>query len=128
MKTLSTVAAAAALGVDKKALDNVLAREARSFVLTGNRGRNRRIPVAALERIAVAFVLNRDLGVSLAKGIELAESIISSVGSPIRVGSLGALTFDIARLRRTLERAVDEALESVAEPRRGRPRSRSDRA
>lgn len=128
MKTLSTASAAAALGVDRKTLDNVLTREARSFVLTGNQGRSRRIPVAALERIAVAFILNRDLGVSIAKGIELAEMIIGSKGTPIRVGSLGVLTFDIVQLRRTLEQAVDEALESVAEPPRGRPKSRSDRA
>jgi hypothetical protein len=124
MKTLSTVSAAAALGVDRKTLDNVLAREARSLVSTGNRGRSRRIPVAALEQIAVAFVLNRDFGVSLAKGIELAAPIIRSSGSPIPVGSLGMLSFDVAQLRRTLEQAVDEALESVAEPVRGRPRFR----
>ena len=124
MKTLSTVSAAAALGVDRKTLDNILAREASSCVSAGNRGQSRRIPVAALDRIAVAFVLNRDLGVSLTKGIEIAGLIIGSPGSPIAIGSLGALTFDIAELRRTLERAVDEALESVAEPARGRPRSR----
>jgi hypothetical protein len=123
MKTLSTVSAAAALGVDRKTLDNALAREASSLVLTGRRGRSRKIPIAALERIAVAFVLNRDLGVSVAKGLELAELVFAKPSSPVAIGSLATLTFDVSRLRRTLELAIDEALESVAEPARGRPRS-----
>jgi len=123
MKTLSTVTAASALGINRKTLDNALAREAKSFVIGGRQGRSRRIPVAALEHVAVAFVLNRDLGVSLAKGLELAGHILNAAGAPVAVGSLGALTFDVARLRQTLAQAVDEALESVAEPARGRPRA-----
>ena len=123
MKTLSTVSAAAALGVDRKTLDNALAREARSLVLTGRRGRSRQIPVAALERIAVAFALNRDLGISLTRGLEFAERLLNTPSSPVAIGSLGALTFDVPRLRRALELAVDDALESVAEPARGRPRA-----
>ena len=123
MRTLSTASAAVALGVDRKVLDNILTRECRSIILTGRRGRSRQIPVAVLEHVAVAFILNRDLGVSIARGFELAEVLFASPSSPVPIGSLGALTFDVARLRRTLELAVDEALESVAEPARGRPRS-----
>jgi hypothetical protein len=123
MRTLSTASAAVALGVDRKILDNILARESRSLILTGRQGRSRQIPVAALERIAVAFVLNRDLGVSLARGLEIAEQLVDSPTASVAVGSLGELTFDMARLRRTLDLSIDEALESVAEPVRGRPRS-----
>lgn len=123
MRTLSTTSAAVAIGVERKILDNILARECRSIIVTGRRGRNRQIPVAVLERIAVAFILRRDLGVSIARGLEIAELLFASPSSPVPIGSLGALAFDVARLRRTLELAVDEALESVAEPARGRPRS-----
>lgn len=123
MRTLSTASAAVALGIDKKTLDNIVARDCRSIILTGRRGRSRQIPVAALERIAVAFILNRDLGVSFARGIELAELIFNAPFSAVSIGSLGTLTFDVSRLRRTLELAIDEALEAVAEPARGRPRS-----
>jgi len=122
MKSLSTAAAAAALGIDRKALDNVLAREASSLVASGRRGRSRRIPMAALERIAVALVLSRDLGVGIARGLELAAAIIAAPASSIPAGSLCTVTFEVARLRHALERAVDEALESIAEPVRGRPR------
>jgi len=123
MRTLSTASAAVAIGVDRKILDNILARECRSIILTGRRGRSRQIPVAVLERIAVAFILNRDLGVSIAKGLELAKQLADSSSSSVTVGSLGELTFDVSRLRQTLEISIDEALESVAESRRGRPQS-----
>jgi hypothetical protein len=123
MKTLSTDVCASALGVDRKVLDNVLAREARSLLPVGTRGRRRRISLDTLEHIAVALILNRDLGVSIATGLELADRIFESPALPVAVGALGALAFDLPRLRHALEFSVNEALESVAERTRGRPRS-----
>jgi hypothetical protein len=124
MRTLSTASAAVALGLDRRVLDNILSREGRSIILTGRRGRGRRIPVGALEQIAVAIILNRDLGVGIARAVEIARQLIDSPSSSVAVGSLGALSFDVSRLRGALEFSIDEALESVAEPIRGRPRSR----
>jgi hypothetical protein len=121
MKTLSTNASATALGIDRKALDNVLAREGRSLLSAGSRGRSRRISIDMLERIAVALILNRDLGVSIAKGLALAEEVVGSPSSQVTVGLLSTLTFDLPRLRKALERSIDEALEGVAERTRGRP-------
>jgi hypothetical protein len=123
MKTLSTDVSAAALGVDRKTLDNVLAREGRSLIGTGSRGRSRRIPINALEQVAIALILNRDLGVSIAKGLDLADRVLHSPASPVTVGPLSALTFDVPRFRKALELSIAEALESVADPTRGRPRS-----
>jgi hypothetical protein len=121
MKTLFTATAAIALGVDRKTLDNVLAREARFLVPPGSRGRARRVPVAAIERIAIALVLNRDLGVGIARGLELAEEVEGCTDGRVRTGSLTTLHFDLPLLRRTLEPAIDDALEGVAHPSRGRP-------
>jgi hypothetical protein len=121
MKTLSTNAAAAALGVERKTLDNILAREARSLLKSGSRGRSRRIPVSVLERVAVALILNRDAEIGLARGLELAEGLLDE--SSISLGPLTTLAFDVTRLRKTLERSIDDALESIAEPTRGRPRA-----
>jgi hypothetical protein len=122
MKTLSTDASAAALGVDRKTLDNVLAREGRLLVKPGSRGRSRRIPIDALMTIAVALILSRDLGVGIARGLELADLLIGSPASSVSLGSLSTLSFDVPRLRAMLDHSIDEALESVAEPIRGRPR------
>jgi hypothetical protein len=123
MKTLSTDTSAATLGVDRKTLDNVLAREARLLITKGSRGRSRRISIDLLHQIALAMVLNRDLGVSMQTGLELASRILQSPSHSVSVGSLGTLTFDALRLRKALELSVDEALESVPERPRGRPRS-----
>jgi hypothetical protein len=125
MRTLSTASAAVAIGVDRKILDNILTRECRSIILTGRRGQSRQIPVAVLEQIAVAFILNRDLGVSIARGLEIAKQLADTPSSTMAVGSLGELKFDLSRLRQTLELSIDDALESVAEPIRGRPSSKN---
>ena len=123
MRKLSTDTSAAALGVDRKTLDNLLAREGRELLPNGARGRSRRISIAVLEQIAIAFVLQRDLGVGIATGLSLATKILQSPSNSIAIGSLGTLTFDAARLRVALASSVDEALESVPERSRGRPRS-----
>jgi hypothetical protein len=121
MRKLSTDTSAAALGIDKKALDNILAREARPLVPNGSRGKSRRISIDVLERIAIALVLQRDLGVGIAMGLDLAGRILKSPSRSTAIGSLGSLTFDAARLRAALEHSVNEALESVPERTRGRP-------
>ena len=123
MKTISTDAAAFAIGVDRKLLDNVLSREARKLVGPGRQGKSRRISMDALELIAVALILNRDLGVSLTRALQLAMEIVASPEGRINIGSLGSLTFDLAHLRAPLELAVDEAIEGVAPKTRGRPRT-----
>jgi hypothetical protein len=123
MKTLSTDVSAAALGVDRKTLDNLLAREGRSLVNAGSRGRRRRIPIDVLVIVAIALILNRDLGVSIQRGLVLAGQVVKTPAAPVPVGSLSSLSFDLAKLRLAFDASIAEALESTAEPTRGRPRS-----
>ena len=105
-------------------LDNVLAREARKLVGMGRRGRSRRIPIDALELVAVALILNRDLKVSIAHGLQLAMELVAAPDGRINVGSLAALQFELGHLRATLAAAVDDAIEGVALRPRGRPQQR----
>jgi hypothetical protein len=121
MRTFSTATAAHALGVDRKVLDNMLTREAKGLVGVGRRGKDRRISFRVLEQLALALLLKRDLGVSLARGLELAGSIAQSPTGEIAVGSLGVLRYEHSGLRSPLEAALADALEEVAPPRRGRP-------
>ena len=60
----STEAAALALGVDSKTLDNFITRAGRALVPQGRRGLDRQIDERALLIIAVAMLLGRDLGVA----------------------------------------------------------------
>ena len=121
MRTLSTDVAAAALGVERKTLDNILSREARRLIGKGRRGRSRRISMPVLECLAIALVINRDLGTGIARALELAEQVLVSPQLPVQVGALTALRFDLDRLRKALDPAVEDALEGVATPVRGRP-------
>lgn len=124
MRNLSTATSAEALGVAPKALDNLLTREARRLLPRGRRGRARRIPLPVVERVAVALILRRDLGVSHSRGLELAGELLASSGE-VLIGSLGTLRFDVSRLRVALQSALADAAEEVVVPRRGRPPKRT---
>ena len=118
---VSTRTAAVALGVAPRLLDNILAREAKSLVPAGRRGKERCITFAVLERIAIALVINRDVGVSIARGLELAGQLLGVPGArELSLGSLTTLRFDTAHLKRALESACAEAVEEQMPPRRGR--------
>jgi len=125
LQKITTATAARALGVDRKVLDNILSREGRHLVQPGRQGRCRRLPVAALEVLAVALLLNRDLEIPVAKGIDLAKSLRSAPNQEIGVGRLGKLIFSVSALRPLLLASIGEAIEEVHPPRRGRPPSKT---
>ena len=121
MQKITSLTAAVALGIERKVLDNILSRDGRHLLPSGRQGRSRRLPFAALETLAIALLLHRDLRVPLSRGFELAESLRSSQNHEIGVGRLGKLRFDLDRLVSSLEQAVAEAIDEIHPPRRGRP-------
>ena len=123
LRSFTTATTAHALGIDRKALDNFLARDGLHLDGTGRRGRSRRISSADIEELAIAFILHRDLGIALGRAAAFARSISGSNTGEIAVGSLGRLLVDLPRLRALLEAALAIALEEVAPVPRGRPRS-----
>ena len=123
MAIVSTSTAATAIGVERKVLDNILAREAKELVGTGRRGKGRRLSVELVERLAVAMVLNRDLGMPVATALGVAEKLVQAPTNTITAGSLLSLSLDVGRLRSVLATALSDALEESPLPRRGRPRS-----
>lgn len=123
MLEITSRTAALALGVERKELDNLLVREGQRLLPPGRQGRGRRLSAATLEIIAVALLLKRDLGVSFARGLDLAEQLVAAPGSRVRLGRLGALEFDLPTLRRSLQTAIADAVELIHPPRRGRPTS-----
>jgi hypothetical protein len=121
---LTTTTAAAALGVSVKTLDNILARKPRTLTPAGRRGRSRHLPLHVLEHVAVAMLLNRDLGSPLPRSLQLAGALIQGRGRH-PVGAIGALHFDLASLRTSLALAVATALEEAPLAPRGRPPRRT---
>ena len=118
---ITTSAAAVALDIDLKSIDNILCREGKHLLKDGKQGRQRRIDDAALTPIAVAILLKRELGVPLARGLEIGGKFLQSPSSSIAVGQLGILSFDITALQAHLTTILAEVLEQTALPRRGRP-------
>ncbi|HLA91231.1 MAG TPA: hypothetical protein VJL28_12465 [Gemmatimonadaceae bacterium] len=125
MQTITTATAALALGIEAKALDNLLNSGANELLPPGERGRSRRIPLDVLELITLVLLLKRDLGVPVTRAVEIAQAIHRAPHGEIRLGSLAVLRFDVARLRDVLQRAIADALETVVPPRRGRPPART---
>lgn len=118
---ITTAAAAAALDLDLKSIDNILSREGKHLIRRGKQGLRRRIDDDALAPIAIAIVLKRELGVPLARGLEIGGYLLESGSSNIAVGQLGTLSFDIDALQSHLTTILAEVLEQTALPIRGRP-------
>ncbi len=121
MQKLTTSTAAATLGVDSKALDNILSREASHLVPRGARGKSRRISVHVLELVAVALVLKRDLGIPIVRGLDLATKLGESVSGEIPFGRYGTLRFNIHPLRSAIQQSIADIVEQTVPPVRGRP-------
>jgi len=120
--TYSTREVANALGVPLKRLDNILGTAARSMVAKGAPGRSRMIPVQIVDQLALAFLLERDLGMPTSRSVGISSGLLQSPGGSLRVGVLGTLQYDVQRLRAVVRQALANALEGTGRPRRGRPR------
>jgi len=127
MISYSTRTAATALGIEEKSLDNILSREAFWLERGGRQGVSRRLTFESLFHLAVAFILKRELGVPLSRGLELAIGIAGAPLGAVPVGSIGTLQIDTTSLRSTLTRSLAAALEDASTPPRGRPARRTAR-
>ena len=121
MQKLTTATAAATLGIDSKALDNILSREASHLVACGARGKSRRISAHVLELVAVALVLKRDLGIPISRGLDLAAKLGESISGEVPFGRFGTLCFKINPLRLAMQQSIADIVEQTAPPLRGRP-------
>jgi len=117
----STAQAAEALGVTPKRFDNLLSGPGRKIVAPGRHGLSRSISIEAIEIFALALLLERDLGSRLERAVEIAAELRKEPAHDVAVGALGALRYDVPRLRYVLQNALADALENRLQPRRGRP-------
>lgn len=115
------------LEVQTKWLDNLLSH----FEITGasriRQGIAREISHEALVRIEVIRSLSSELGVPLAKAVDIAAQINPAELTERVIHSLPSgygVSIPIAAIERRLRERVLEAVESVAHVRRGRPKRR----
>lgn len=134
--------AAVALGVERKWLDNLTAQHDIPGTEHVARGVARRLAMRTLVTAAIVRDLNRGLGVPVARAVRIASTVLGERGldapplaelaressghagvlpALIPIGDSAALTIDLGRLERDIERRLLEAMETVVPRRRGRP-------
>jgi hypothetical protein len=133
--------AALALDVDRKWLDNLTSQHTIPGTDHFARGVARRLSMRTLVTAALVRDLSRDLGVPVARGVEVALGFVNGEkaaagtsaegeaairppdGSAVvrRIGSRITLAIDIAQLEREIEGRLLTAMETVVPRRRGRP-------
>jgi hypothetical protein len=124
MPAFNTRAAAMSLGISAKSLENLFSHLLNPTAPHGVQGRDRRIPLEVILRIAVAQDIRDTFGCSWSRALGIAERLEAS-GQVLSTGALLFLRADIDSYRARLRERLTEATESVLARRRGRPSSRS---
>jgi hypothetical protein len=119
MRAYTVDVAAIALDVDRKFLDNLLSHHAIPGCVGVRQGVRRRIARDGITRLAIAIALARELGVPIARAVDLACRLHAD--RELEAGGAIRIALDLAALERTLDPRLATAIESAREPRRGRP-------
>ncbi len=135
MRAITTATAAVALGMERKALDNLLLQLGPLALPTGRQGVERRIPVALLETLAMTTDLVNATGMRIREAFELSSTLIASADRSASPDEVGAATLgpylrleaELGSLRRELTQRLELAIETVVRRPRGRPRRRGAR-
>lgn len=116
-----TIATAAlTLGTSVKWLDNVLSHNRISGIARDRQGVSRRLTVEVLVGLVLTVLLMRELGLSTAKAIAVAEKLARNEGRYIAPHGL-MLSLDLSSLRADLLERLERAVEIAPVPKRGRP-------
>jgi hypothetical protein len=114
-------AAAEALDVPAKQLDNILSRNEIPGVEKKCRGVTRRLSGEAIATTRLALDLARSLGMPVGAALRTALVLTQADRGLASAGPFATLTVDVAALRRSTSARLDAAVESVGRRRRGRP-------
>jgi hypothetical protein len=124
-RTYDVHATALALDVAPKWLDNLLSHHGIPGSKKGRQGVARRITNQSLTAIEVVRMLRTDLGVPIARAVELTAALLDKRqgdGDARMITDSGVVvTIPIAAIEARLRQQMVSALESVGQRRRGRP-------
>ena len=119
MRAVTTATAAVALGMRRKALDNLLGRIDLPAVTPGRQGVERRIPVALLPELFLTAELVGELSISVRSAFALARRLGQGMAP---IGPFLQVMVDTAAIQREIDRRLEVAIETVVRRPRGRPR------
>ena len=111
-----------AASADHKWVDNLLSHFTIPGVDGGRQGSARRISAEGIEFIALVRLLSRELGLSVAAAVKLADRLLRAKSGALSIGAGVDLHLDRGDFRADVHRAIADAVESVTPVRRGRPR------
>jgi hypothetical protein len=119
MPTYTVAAAALALQVDQKWLDNALSHHEVPHVAHAARGVSRKLATPAIELLAVAVALHRELQIPVSRALATAAQLLET-GSAVLAPGI-TLSADIPAIRTQVAQATRSAMEVAPSIPRGRP-------
>jgi len=120
-------AAAEALDLTPKQLDNIICRHAIPGVDRARRGVTRRLSSNAIVVLRLACELADALGLPISRALRVALDVEQRNAATIQLSKYATLSIDLAALRAMTSSRLDAAVESVGRRRRGRPPGRPAR-
>lgn len=121
MRAYDVAISSLALDVERKWLDNLLAQHDVPGVERVARGVSRQLSMRALVAAAVVRDLQRELGVPVARGLEVARHAADSHGHDMPLSPALSVRFDLSLIEREIGHRLIHAMERAAPRRRGRP-------
>jgi hypothetical protein len=123
LRAVTAATAAAAIGLQKKALDNLLGRLDLPEAASGRQGVERRIPVTLLPALLLTAELTDQLDMPIRSAFALARRLVSG---EVALGPFLSLRAETAPLSDEIDRQLEVAIETVVRRPRGRPRSTTE--
>lgn len=120
MRAVTTATAAVALGLQKKALDNLLGRLDLPEAASGRQGVERRIPVSLLPQLLLTAELSDQLDMPIRSAFALARRLVAG---DVAAGQFLQLRADTESITAEIDRQLEVAIETVVRRPRGRPRA-----
>lgn len=120
MRAVTTATAAVALGLQKKALDNLLGRLDLPEAASGRQGVERRIPVSLLPQLLLTAELSDQLDMPIRSAFALARRLVAG---DVAAGPFLQLRADTESITAEIDRQLEVAIETVVRRPRGRPRA-----
>jgi hypothetical protein len=120
MRAVTTATAAAAIGMQKKALDNLLGRLELPEAASGRQGVERRIPVTLLPELLLTAELSDQLHMPIRSAFALARRLVAG---EVELGPFLNVRARTSALGEEIDRQLEVAIETVVRRPRGRPRA-----
>ena len=123
MRAVTTATAAVAIGLQKKALDNLLGRLDLPEAASGRQGVERRIPVTLLPQLLLTAELSDQLDIPIRAAFALARRLVAG---DVSAGPFLRLLADTDSINEEIDRQLEVAIETVVRRPRGRPRASAE--